>query len=154
MHRLELRLPPPVVCLLVAAAMWFAARHPLGAPPPTLAAVAVLQWPCALAGALLDLSALLGFRRARTTWHPHRPQAASALVTGGIYRVTRNPMYLGLALLLVAWALRLGQLLPWLGPPLFAAWITRFQIVPEERALAAKFGADWVAYRMRVRRWL
>ena len=97
---------------------------------------------------------MLSFRRARTTVNPLRPANSSALVTSGIYRHTRNPMYLGMATLLAAWATWLGT--PWalFGIVAFVAWITRFQIIPEERVLANLFGADFAAYRARVRRWI
>ena len=94
------------------------------------------------------------FWRQRTTVNPHTPERTSALVTGGIYRLTRNLMYLGMALFLAAWALWLGQLTPWVGIGVYVGYLNRFQIAPEERMLAQKFGAAWEAYRRRVRRWM
>ena len=82
------------------------------------------------------------------------PERASALVERGIYRHTRNPMYLGLLCLLLGWTLALGQWAALLGPLVFVVYITRFQIVPEERVLLAHFGAAYDDYRQRVRRWL
>ena len=76
------------------------------------------------------------------------------MVTDGIYRYSRNPMYLGMALLLAAWALWLGNAAAWLGIVLFVALINRYQIRPEERILAAKFGDDYHSYCRRTRRWL
>ena len=108
----------------------------------------------AAVGVLLDGIALFYFLRSRTTINPLKPASASALVTGGIYRFTRNPMYLGLATLLFAWAIYLGNLAALAGMPLFILYMNRFQIAPEERALEARFGADYVAYRTRVRRWV
>jgi len=72
----------------------------------------------------------------------------------GIYRFTRNPMYVGLALVLLGWAALLSS--PWalLGPLVFVLYINRFQIAPEERVLSAKFGAAYTEYIARVRRWL
>jgi len=107
-----------------------------------------------VAGAAFDLSGLLAFRASRTTINPLQPQRASALVVGGVYRFTRNPMYVGMALFLLAWAVYLSAVLPFLGPLLFALYITRFQIQPEERVLKALFGAGYLAYAARVRRWL
>ena len=100
------------------------------------------------------LAGVVSFRASRTTINPLKPDEASALVTGGIFRFTRNPMYLGMAFVLFAWATHLGN--PWLvvGPLVFALYITRFQIIPEERALLANFGELFVAYKARVRRWL
>jgi protein-S-isoprenylcysteine O-methyltransferase Ste14 len=83
-----------------------------------------------------------------------RPEAATRLVTGGVYGWTRNPMYLGWLPILAGWAAYLQHPLSLLVVPLFMLYLTRFQIVPEERALSAKFGEQFDAYRQRVRRWL
>lgn len=83
-----------------------------------------------------------------------QPGKASALVTGSVYRLSRNPMYVGLALLLAAWAVYLSMLWPFLGPVLFVLYMNRFQIGPEERVMRGKFGEDYAAYAARVRRWL
>jgi protein-S-isoprenylcysteine O-methyltransferase Ste14 len=152
MQALELKVPPPVVGLLVAALMWGASSYPpifSLAPTVRLALAGTL----AAVGVSFDILGLLAFCRSRTTINPLRPAKAIVLVTGGIYRVTRNPMYVGLALLLTGWAAWLGSLWPFLGPVLFVAYITRFQILPEERILRGKFG-EFDAYAARVRRWL
>lgn len=154
---LEHRIPPPVVALLLAAGMWWLARGWLGAGWPVWVSDG---WRLALAGALVltggafDVAGLVAFRASRTTVNPLRPERSSALVTNGVYRLTRNPMYVGMACLLLAWAVYLGPLPVLTGPVLFVLYITRFQIVPEERALRRLFGADYEAYAARVRRWL
>lgn len=91
---------------------------------------------------------------ARTTVHPLRPDAATALVTNGIYRFTRNPMYLGLLLALFGWALLLGQPAALLLAVAYVPVMNRLQIIPEEHALRARFGAAFHDYQARVRRWL
>lgn len=153
MQWLEHKIPPPVVALLVGVAMWFVA--PLGpalALDPTPRHVIAA---CLVAVALVfDVSGLLAFRASRTTINPLTPARASRLVTGGVYRITRNPMYLGLCFLLMAWAVYLSALLPWAGLPLFVLYITRFQILPEEHALRQLFGEQYDRYTARVRRWL
>jgi protein-S-isoprenylcysteine O-methyltransferase Ste14 len=150
---LEHRIPPPVIGAAVAAAMWGASS--LGPPLPLPdAASNVIVAVLVIAGLALDLAGLLAFRRSRTTINPLRPQSTSAIVTGGVYRITRNPMYLGMVLLLLAWAVYLGALLPLAGPVVFVLYMNRFQIAPEERALAARFGPEYEAYAARVRRWL
>lgn len=153
MHMLENRVPPPLVGLIFAGLMWS-----LRLTPP------VIDWPLrwriaaavmvASAGVGFSLAGVLSFRRAKTTVNPLKPETASALVVRGVYRVSRNPMYVGMLLVLLAWALYLSS--PWtlLGPVAFVAYITRFQIVPEERALAARFGASFAHYCAKVRRWL
>jgi protein-S-isoprenylcysteine O-methyltransferase Ste14 len=117
---------------------------------PKYAAVAIL----AVAGVAFDLLGLLAFRAFRTTVNPLKPERASAMVTSGVYRVSRNPMYVGMVLLLLAWAVNLSALLPFAGPPIFVLYITRFQIQSEERVLKGIFGEEYSAYAARVRRWL
>lgn len=104
--------------------------------------------------AVIALLAVASLVFARTTISPFDPSRTSALVTGGIFRITRNPLYLSLLLLLVAYALRLGSWVTWLGPALFVTYITRFQIIPEERILTVKFGSAYLAYKTRTRRWV
>ncbi len=153
MNALELKIPPLVVTLVLAIAMWLLSRAmPFAAAGGALSVAMAIA--LALIGGGIGLAGILAFRRSRTTANPVRPQNASALVTAGVYRITRNPMYLGILLALAGWALFLFN--PWsiIGPVLFVAYITRFQIVPEERALLSLFGERYVAYRARVRRWL
>ncbi len=108
----------------------------------------------ALAGGATALAGDLAFKRARTTINPFKPQNTSSLVTSGIYRLTRNPMYLGLLMVVLGWATFLCSAFALLGPVAFVAYIARFQIVPEERVLSAKFGSGYSEYLARVRRWL
>ena len=108
----------------------------------------------AAAGLALDFSGLLTFVRRHTTISPLSPRKSTVLVTRGVYRFTRNPMYLGLVCLLAAWAVWLAALLPFAGPVLFVAYITRFQIRPEERVLSQLFGPAYTDYTRRVRRWI
>jgi protein-S-isoprenylcysteine O-methyltransferase Ste14 len=152
-HPLELRVPPPLVGLVLAALMLWLAPHGLALemPPALRLGLALLL---AAAGAGLDLAGLLAFRRQRTTVHPMRPEKTAVLVTSGVYRLTRNPMYLGLCLLLLGWAVWLDAVLAFLGPVAFVAWIHRFQIRPEERVLGGRFGAAFTDYTRQVRRWL
>lgn len=145
---LDLKLPPLLLLVLAAAAM-------AGLPDARRFAAPVL--PClalALVGAGISLAGVLAFRRARTTVDPMHPDAASALVAGGIYRFTRNPMYLGFAVLLLAWGLYLSKLSALAMLALFMLYLTRFQIRPEEAALRQRFGAAFEAYAARVGRWL
>jgi protein-S-isoprenylcysteine O-methyltransferase Ste14 len=107
-----------------------------------------------LAGMALDLAALRLFFKARTTVNPLRPEATSTLVVTGVYRLTRNPMYLGLTCLLAAWGLYLSSVIALVGIPVFMMLVTRFQIRPEEQALEARYGEAFRRYRSRTRRWL
>ncbi|MDA1117729.1 MAG: isoprenylcysteine carboxylmethyltransferase family protein [Proteobacteria bacterium] len=153
MRALELKIPPPVVALLAAGAMWGISRlAPLVDLPASVRIGATIAF--ALAGVGFSLAGVISFRLAKTTVNPMKPEKTSALVRSGIYRLTRNPMYVGLVLVLVAWAAFLSSAWALLGPLAFALYMHRFQIVPEERALASMFGADYSAYRSAVRRWL
>lgn len=105
-------------------------------------------------GLLLNLLPKLAFCRAGTTVNPLRPAASRVLVTTGLHRISRNPMYLGHVLLLAAWACWLQHPSAWIGVPIYMAYVTRYQILTEERALSATFGTAYDAYRARVRRWL
>ena len=153
MRSLELRVPPGIVALGFAGAMWAAASLPPRFQPPVLLRVTLVGVLTAL-GVGTMIAGVQAFRRARTTVNPLRPETSTALVSGGIYSRTRNPMYLGILLLLLAWAVHLSALWPFVGPVLFALYMSRFQILPEERALEALFGEAFVEYRKRVGRWL
>src|SRR5262249_3498807 len=108
----------------------------------------------ALIGLGFSVAGVTAFRRVRTTINPHKPTAASSLVSGGAYRITRNPMYLGLLLLLLQGAVFLSNPLAVLLVPVFVLYINRLQIDPEERALSSLFGNEYAAYKRSVRRWL
>ncbi|MDD5250580.1 MAG: isoprenylcysteine carboxylmethyltransferase family protein [Rhodocyclaceae bacterium] len=150
---LETRIPPPIVAALICAAMWWLSpASPMLQLPASVRVVVALA--IASFGGVVAMGASIRFRRAKTTVNPLKPQNASSLVTAGIYRYTRNPMYLGLLFLVVAWAMLLSSPFALLGPVAFVSYIGRFQIVPEERVLSALFGAEYSAYQSQVRRWL
>lgn len=153
MKFLENRIPPPLVALALAAGMWGVAQvaPPLGLELAIRVPIAVA---IALAGLAFDFSGLLAFLRQKTTVNPLKPERATSLVTGGVYRFTRNPMYVGMLLLLLAWGVYLDCLPAFIGPVLFVLYMNRFQIGPEERVLREKFGAPFEAYMGEVRRWL
>lgn len=153
MHWLELKVPPPLVALLVSGAMWGAAQLGTDAGWPRSIRLSALAIVGAL-GVATSLTAVYRFRRAGTTVHPNHPERAALIVTGGPYRFTRNPMYVGLTLVLIGWGLYLASPWAWFGPLALVLYLTRFQIIPEERILAEKFGAEYEAYRRRVRRWI
>jgi protein-S-isoprenylcysteine O-methyltransferase Ste14 len=153
MKALELRIPPLALAFAVALAMWLVARmwpaFGFSFASQDLAALAL-----AAAGIAFALAGIVAFRRASTTPHPMHPGNASALVTTGPYRYSRNPMYVGMLTALAAWALYLGNTLGFLPLPALVAYLNRFQIGPEERALEGKFGEAFGAYKRAVRRWV
>lgn len=150
---LELRLPPAAVVLIAALGMWLLARWTAGLDLAVywriVAATSLMA-----AGVLVAGAGVLEFRRARTTVNPMTPEAASSMVRSGIYRHTRNPMYLGMLLALAAWAAWLANPAALAVLPAFVLYLNRFQIEPEERVLAGIFAGEFDAYRRSVRRWL
>jgi protein-S-isoprenylcysteine O-methyltransferase Ste14 len=153
MNALELTIPPPLVALSLAILMWLtpalagSLAIPLGFRRGVALALLCL-------GLSVAVSGIVAFRRARTTVNPIKASSASALVSSGVYRFTRNPMYLGLLLALFAWAILLSNPLALLLLPVYVLYINRFQILPEERVLASLFGTGYSAYKKSVRRWL
>src|SRR5262245_22635514 len=97
----------------------------------------------AATGIAIAIGGVMSFRRAKTTVNPLKPETSAVLVSSGVYSFTRNPMYLGMLLVLFAWAAYLSSVWSLVGPVCFALYITRFQIVPEERALDRLFGASF-----------
>lgn len=152
-RRLELRFPPLALTLAFAALMVAADRM---APALTLAGLhaRVAGTATLLIGGLICLIGVRQFRSQATTVNPLSPDRSSALVTNGIYRHTRNPMYLGFVAMLIGIGTILGSLPALALVPLFIAYLTRFQIVPKERILADKFGASYRAYLKQLPRWL
>jgi len=153
MKFLELNVPPPIVFLSFAGLMWLvSALFPWASF--VLPAKKMIALGIAAAGGMVAGSSILSFLRVGTTVHPHEPKKTSKLVVTGANRVTRNPMYLSLLFVLIAWGVYLANIASLLFVPLFVAYITRFQIIPEERALASLFGSEYESYCKRVRRWL
>jgi protein-S-isoprenylcysteine O-methyltransferase Ste14 len=150
---LKLKIPPPIYMLIFAFGMWLMDRY-----------IPLAEWiaqPWNRIGFVImglaffaDLSSLLLFFRRHTTLNPMHPERSSTLVTEGAYRFSRNPMYLGLLILLSGWATYLGSTSPILLLPLFVGIINIEQIHSEERALEQKFGIAYLDYKRRVRRWV
>jgi protein-S-isoprenylcysteine O-methyltransferase Ste14 len=154
MNWLHNRIPPPLIATLFGLLMWLGTRQWQDNLELTLTWRLSLALPVLLLGITVCLAGVLSFRRARTTVNPLKPQSASALVNSGIYRYTRNPMYLGFAIMLLAWTLLLAWPPALLGVAGFVLYINHLQIIPEERALSSLFGEDFAHYCTQVRRWL
>ena len=105
-------------------------------------------------GFFIGLTAIRRFYQVDTTVLPQEMDSSSALVTGGILKITRNPMYLGMAVVIAGVGIGIGSwaALPILG--FFVFWITEYQIKPEERALFKIFGSEFEDYKSKVRRWI
>jgi protein-S-isoprenylcysteine O-methyltransferase Ste14 len=146
-----MRIYPLALALLLALAM--VALHVLSPvltlfrPPVSYLGIALMA-----IGSMLVLGAAGIFRRRHTTLNP--VGEPSQLATEGLYRLSRNPMYLGMANALFGLAIYLGNILPFLAPPLFVWFVTKRFILHEEAVLEERFGAEYLAYKSRVRRWL
>lgn len=150
---LDLKVPPPLVAIAVGVLMWALGLPGIGVLWPRSGWLLLAGGFIALAGGFVSAAGIIAFRRARTTVNPLKPRDALSLVTAGIYAFTRNPMYLGLLLVLVGWAVYLGNAISALALLVFPAYMTRFQIRPEERVLLSLFGDEYARYAARVRRW-
>jgi len=151
-NALELKVPPLALVFLFGAVMWLASAYSAFALSlPWRATFALIVF---IVGFAIVLAGVVAFRRAKTTVNPLTPEATTAMVISGIYRFTRNPMYLGFLLVLAGWAMYLSNLLALALLPLFVWYMNRFQIVPEERVLSAKFPDAFTVYKRSVRRWL
>ena len=150
---LKTKVPPPVYMLIMACMMWLLDKFLplykwLNSPWNNLGLIIIGI------AVLLDICSLLLFFRAKTTPNPMKPSSTSHLVTSGLYRYSRNPMYLGLLVMLIGWGLYQGSLSPLSMLPLFIWLLTKQQIEPEEIILMDKFGQEYKYYQQRVRRWI
>jgi protein-S-isoprenylcysteine O-methyltransferase Ste14 len=152
-HILELRVLPVVVFLLAILGIWVSAWF---TPAWSFAVPWEFQITTVFSaiGVLLGIGGVGAFARARTTTNPLNPEKASTIVSSGAYRISRNPMYLGLFMFLIALTIKLGNPTGIVFLPAFVIYMSRFQIEPEERVLLEQFGDEYAAYKSRVRRWI
>jgi len=152
MKALELKVHPPIV-LFAGIGLVYLFSHclPMLAMPTMLSN---LYHYIGIMGVLVSLAGLWEFRKAKTTIDPTKPERTSHLVSQGIYRFTRNPMYLGMQIIIIAAILKFANYLGFIALPCFIFYITQFQIKPEERIIEGIFGKKYVEYKRKVRRWL
>ena len=151
---MENRIPPPIIGLFSIFLVWATASllPGLGQNLPLASALAAVL---AVIGFAIAGAGVVGFRKAQTTVNPLTPEQATSLVSGGIYRLTRNPMYLGMLLVVIASGIFWQHLVALaVGAVFFFAYINRFQITPEEQAMEKLFGDEFRTYCERARRWL
>lgn len=153
MNTLELAIPPPAVMLVIGLLMWLLFFLFPGFSLPAISSVTGAIG-IGLIGLCISMAGIITFKHARTTSNPRNPGEVSVLVTSGIYRLTRNPMYVGVLLVLIGWGVFLGNALALICALIFVPYISRFQIQPEERVLQDKFGAAFIEYKAKVRRWI
>ncbi|WP_058910058.1 methyltransferase family protein [Entomohabitans teleogrylli] len=146
-------LPPPILCALHMLAGWLLAGLP-GVQTLRHSPAAAFFAICAAASLALACAAVWQFRRYRTTLNPAHPQNTRHLITSGIFRFTRNPVYLAMVILLAGWSLLLYSLAACLTLPLLVVSLHQLHIRPEEKALREKFPEQWTTWSRRVRRWI
>lgn len=147
---LELKIPPVLVVIITAVIMLALAQIPMLKLISSWVAAVLFM----LIGGMVIVMAVTQFTKAKTTVNPMNPNDSSQIVATGIFAISRNPMYVGMALILLGLAMGLGSLLVWLMIIGFVLYMTYFQIKPEERILAEKFGDDYRQYCAQVRRWV
>ena len=153
MNALELKIPPPLQVIITATAMYGVSKT----LPMLKFSVTGSKWlsvGLGITGLSVAAVGVTQFKKAQTTVNPKTPENATYLLTSGIYQYTRNPMYVGLVLILLGWALYLSHILALVLLAVFISYITRFQILPEERVMTQNFGDKYRAYLARVRRWV
>lgn len=150
---LKNKIPPPIVTLVLATVMWVISSYTPAVALPVFFRISIAT-SIVLVGIFVCVLGVVEFRRAKTTVNPLRPETASSLVEAGIYQYTRNPMYLGFLLFLLAWSIYLSSPVTLLLPVGFVLYMNHFQIQPEEHALQKIFGKTYENYKVKVRRWL
>lgn len=153
MDRLELKVPPVIQMAISAGLMWILETL-LPALSIEFFASSLIALVLASIGVVFAILGVLAFRSAGTTVDPRIPDQSSSLVTKGVYRISRNPMYVGFLLILVGWGVFLSNFISFLLLPLFVMYMNRFQITPEERYMREKFGHEYRQYAAAVRRWI
>jgi protein-S-isoprenylcysteine O-methyltransferase Ste14 len=149
---MKIKIPPPIVAWLFAGLMYVLDRFLPFGNFDFFGRSYLIYGLLVLGGFMLGAS-MLRFLFSRTTLNPFSPERASRLVTKGLYKFSRNPMYLALLLFLLAWGLWLGNAFNTILAAGFVTYMNRFQIVHEEKALAQRFDKEYQLYCKSVRRW-
>lgn len=145
---MELKLPPPLLFILSLILIYLLPQAEVDFIPK------IFGYLFLLLSAIVGLMSVYAFFKVKTAFTPLDPEQTNTLVIQGIYRISRNPMYLSLVLALMAWGIWLNSYFAILVIVGFMWYIDRFQIIPEERVLAKKFGQAFIDYQAKVRKWL
>lgn len=153
MKFLKLKIPPPVYAIFIAVIMWLLHKYfpllQLFNEPYNKIGIGLIVF-----AVCLDVWSLFLFMKRQTTPNPMKPENTSELVGNGLYKISRNPMYVGLLIILTGFAIWMGSLMPFFMLPVFYFVVTEMQIKPEEKILEVKFGKVYLDYKKKVRRWL
>lgn len=153
MNALELKIPPLVLVILSALFMWLLAAY-VPIVLITFAGQVVVAILLAVVGVQLAIAGARTFHERKTTVNPLKPEESSSLITDGVFKLSRNPIYLGMLLGLAGFAVWLGALTALIVLPMFVMYMNQFQIKPEERSLQRNFGESFSQYMRNTRRWI
>ena len=145
------KIPPPLVVLILVISTFFSSKKIdlIQIPLQNLISIFILSM-----GILILLNPVLKFKKSKTTINPIKFKKVNKLVTSGIYKYSRNPMYLGLLMIVISSSIFYLNIYSILTPLFFYVWINRFQIKREEIFLTEKFGKEYLLYMTRTRRWI
>lgn len=150
---LELKVPPAVVTFVFIVLMYFVSSIFSFLNIDFMFQI-FLSVETAVSGFVLIVAGSYVFNEKKTSINPLKPQSATSLVTNGVYKFTRNPMYLGIVIILFAWLLFLGNILNIVNIVLFVLYMNKYQIIPEEKALEKLFNEEYLSYKAKVKRWI
>jgi protein-S-isoprenylcysteine O-methyltransferase Ste14 len=150
-NMIQNKIPPPIVTLFFGLCIYFSRDYFLSYEYKLLD---ILSYMCYFIGLCILILAVNSFKKQSTTVNPIKIENASSLVTSGVFEYSRNPMYLGMALILLGLALMFNVIGGTLFTLLFTIYITKFQIKPEEEVMEKLFGEDFLKYKQNVRMWL
>ena len=145
------KIPPPVVTLFFGLCIYSSQEY---FPEYNLKFLTIVSYISYFAGLSILILAVSLFKKQNTTVNPIKIENASYLVTSGIFEYSRNPMYLGMVLILLGLALMFNLIGGTLFTLLFTIYITKFQIRPEEEVMERLFREDFLRYKQNVRMWL
>ena len=145
------KIPPPIITLFFGLCIYFSKDYFFSFEYKFLDTLSYISY---LIGLCILISAVNSFKKQNTTVNPIKIENASSLVTSGVFEYSRNPMYLGMAIILFGLALMFNVIGGTLFTVLFAIYITKFQIRPEEEVMERLFGEDFLQYKQNVRMWL
>ena len=148
---LNTKIPPPIIAILFAVMIFYFSDSFAYVDLPFKIYISLFF---VLLGFFITFSSARNFKKKETTVNPIKPEEASQLVTDGFFKITRNPMYLGMLLFLLGLSIYNGLIVGLVLLPLFVGYITFLQIIPEENAMIKIFGEDYKAYMKKVRRWI
>ena len=148
---LNTKIPPPVVTILFAIMIFYFSDNFAYVDLPFKIYISLFFISL---GFIVTFSSARNFKKKDTTVNPMKPNETTKLVTDGFFKITRNPMYLGMLLFLLGLSIFNGLIVGLIFLPLFVGYITYFQIIPEENAMLEIFGEEFTLYMKKVRRWI